>query len=384
MSSIQFTDNLLLLMGTNPLPNYVAARLLGEAKTELHLVTTPEMKAMEVPQRLLKLLGRDPSEQNQYIPINAIAPDDIFKKIYERVVDTPGSWGLHYTGGKKIIATHAYRAMEHALADTEREGQGVFSYLDADTLEMVIEQGDGSVQYHSSRLDLPVMLWQLLYLHGKPQSTVTKARWDNYPAGAFSNRPLGQKPHRVPFQPELCEQLKNACCRDDTSTFEKFQQQIPDLSRNTGQTEKDLKEWVRKNFWLEHYVLDQILKIQNECGIDDYALGFESEIFGGEKNFESDILVMQNYRLFYITITTAKREKDNKLKLFEAYIRAQQLGGEQAQVALVTLSPDVDARKMENELRSNLHLTGKVFARDYICDSTNFREYLKDWFQWSA
>ncbi len=248
---------------------------------------------------------------------------------------------------------------------------------------MVIEQEGEPVQYCSFKLETPISLWQLIYLHGKPERTVNRARWEKYRDGAFDNRRLGLKPQRVPFRPDLCEKMKQAHISDDSAVFNDMRAKIPELSRETGQAEKDLRDWLNKNVWLEHHVLEQILQIKDECETNDYALGFETQIFGGAKDFESDILVMKGHRLFYITITIAKKEKDNKLKLFEAYIRAQQLGGEQAKVALVTLSLDegVSAARMENELRSDLHLHGKVFDRDHLKDTANFREELKNWFQ---
>lgn len=373
------TDHLMLLMGTNPLPNYVAAKLLAKPDTQLHLVVTDEIQAMGIPIRLLKQLEKDPSDQDYYISVKATDPSDIFSKVCERVTKKPGSWGLHYTGGKKVMATHAYRAMEHALAKSGPDIQGIYSYLDADSLEMVIKQSGKPVQYCSSELDSPVMLWQLLDLHGKPETTIKKARWETYPTGAFENRALGKKPQRVPFYPDLCEQLKNAQITDDHSPFEELRNSILPLSQRTGQKEQDLQMWLSENIWFEHYVLGQIIRVKDECHISDYVLGFEAQIFGGAKEFESDILAIQGHQLFYITITTAKKEKENKLKFFEAYIRAQQLGGEQAKVALVTLSPHVNAQSMENELRSDLHLTGKVFDRNHLQDTINFHEELKNW-----
>jgi hypothetical protein len=49
---------------------------------------------------------------------------------------------------------------------------------------------------------------------------------------------------------------------------------------------------------------------------------------------------MQGHRLFYISVTTDASKKLNKSKLFEAYVRAQQLGGDQAEVGLVTFYKD--------------------------------------------
>lgn len=379
------SDHLFLLVGTNPLPNYVAARLLARPNTRLHLVVTDETLNMGIPERMLKLLGKDPTDQSQYVPVKASNPGDIYSKVMGRVKNSSESWGLHYTGGKKVMATHAYRAMEHALAESGRKGQGVFSYLDASTLAMVIEQEGKPVEYYSSRLEEPLMLWQLIDLHGKPQATVRKACWTDYSEGVFDNRPLSEKLHRIPFQPDLCEALKNASLSDDAAFKESVIADIPSLSSATHQRQKDIEEWVNNGFWLEHYLLDRIIYLKDVCGISDYALGFESHIFDPidwEKDiFESDLVAIQNYRLFYFSVTTSKNKKSNKMRLFEAHARAQQLGGEQARTALVTFYPEPD--RLRNELYDERHIQVRIFGPEHLEETDTFDEYLKDWMKWS-
>jgi hypothetical protein len=380
------SDHLFLLVGTNPLPNYVASQLLAAPNTRLYLAVTDEILKMKIPERLLKLLGRDPSDQSQNVPVEASNSIDIYSKVMNRVINTPGSWGLHYTGGKKVMAVHAYRAVERALAETNRAGQGVFSYLDADSLAIVIEQAGKPVEYYSSRLEEPVMLWQLIDLHGKPEATVNKARWDYYPEEAFDNRPLREKLHRTPFQPDLCEALKNASLSDNKVFIDTVIERIPALASETNQRSKDIEDWISNGFWLEHYLLNRILHLKDVCGISDYALGFESHIFDPidwEKDiFESDVVAIQNYRLFYFSATTSKNKKSNKLRLFEAYARAQQLGGEQAKTALVTFYPEPD--RLRRELYDERHIQVSIFGPEHMEDTDTFDEYLKDWMKWSV
>lgn len=378
------TDNLMLLLGTNPLPNYIAASILANPNTKLHIVQTDSIRNTKIPERLLKLLGRDPSDQTQYISISSIDPWDIFDKVYTRVLNTSGSWGLHYTGGKKIMATHAYRATEHALAESDRLNRAVFSYLDADTLALICEEPGQPIRYFSSKLQNPLMLWQLIYLHGKPEETVKLARWEDYPEGYFESLSLKKKPQRIPFQPSVCEDLKNAKITKDEREFEGIQKRLEATASQLSREISEIKFWFSEHMWLEHFVLDRILSLQGRCGITDYAHGFESHIFEpiniGAEKFESDVLAIQNYRLFYFSVTRSENKKNNKLKLFEAYARAQQLGGEQAKAVLVTLYEDPEG--LRRELYDERHIQVYVFGPDDMRTTTEFEGRLEDLFSW--
>src|SRR5579875_3276771 len=94
--------------------------------------------------------------------------------------------GLHYTGGTKVMSVHAYRALENWARSTENQGQereAIFSYLDARTLSMRIEEipGRDMLSYPVS-LEVKISIEELLKMHGwqwhldkrgKPQKPVT-------------------------------------------------------------------------------------------------------------------------------------------------------------------------------------------------------------------
>ena len=409
------TDHLMLLIGTNPLPNYIAGRMLLKPDTRLHLVVTPEIRKTNIPNRLARLLGRDETDENLYLEVASFDPGNIFKTVYNRVKACPGSWGLHYTGGKKSMATHSYRAVERALADADRR-KGVFSYLDADRLELVIDPEETEPAQFYSIKEI-ISLAELLGLHGQPDKVVKQVTWGDFDD---TNFPLQtSKPRRTPFLPDFCQiwletWLKNDnyyllqewrskqpyyrhgkdfnFIRDEdyqslsfpelivTNPSTKYHS-IAEISKDTGKTISHIVQWLDGS-WLEHFVLKQVLAVSKICEINDYALGLESNIFQPENpekdTFESDVIVMKGHRLFYLSVTTDTKKSMNKSKLFEAYLRAQQLGGEHAEAGMVTFFPN--PARLEKELRDERHARVKVFGPNDLSSPENLQAGLISWF----
>lgn len=449
------TANLILLMGMNPLPNYIAARMLGWPSIRLHLVITPEIGTTKLAERLILTLGGNPKDESQYLYLNSSDPSHIFQQISTRVKNTSGRWGLHYTGGKKVMVIQAFKAMEKALADSSRP-DGIYSYLDADRNALVIDPfgtGHGDI----CPIEENVSLRQLLQLHGQPDRVTEKVNWGE---NQQENSDLNKKPRRVPFQSEFCSGFLSAwleqpdemaawramelgvssgrLCKDiyakkeqenvivkelagrgmilgigydasgkkaTNSRVKKELQQLrqeiwehlsfPEIARKKAGVDNlktmsvvanvsiaTLGDWLEGK-WLEDYVLAQVIAIATDCGINDYALGLESNLFNPENEandkFESDVIFMRGHQLFYISVTTDTTKHLNKNKLFEAYHRAQQLGGEHAQAGLVTLYPN--PRQLEKELLSERHALVCAFGPNNLRTPQIFRSELKVWME---
>ncbi|MGC9527894.1 MAG: DUF1887 domain-containing protein, partial [Limnospira sp.] len=157
-------DHLFLLIGENPLPNYVAARTLLNSDGTVYLVYTNQTKSQK---NQLKI-----SFKNQNFSCKEVALDqqksDSNKsnayKIYTIVkgtaeqVPSNQSIGLHYTGGTNPMAIHAYRA----ITDLKRTDT-VYSYLDAKTLEIFIDHPNSDSTHRGVQLE--VSLEDLFKLH---------------------------------------------------------------------------------------------------------------------------------------------------------------------------------------------------------------------------
>lgn len=156
-------DHLFLLIGENPLPNYVAARLLLERGGTPYLVYTTDTE--KAAKRLQNILNNEPIglKKAQLISLNDYESDafHIQKEIRDKLSKiTQGKIGLNYTGGTKAMAVHAYRAIkEHP--DT------VFSYLDPRRLEMCIdEENKERTRIKVQPEVLQVKLAKLFQIHG--------------------------------------------------------------------------------------------------------------------------------------------------------------------------------------------------------------------------
>jgi len=157
------TDSLFLLIGTNPLPNYVAFRLLAKPECHIYFVHTEETG--KIANRLVDAMGL-PSDKWTKILVKDSDANDIFTKIYSHA-DGKHGLGLNYTGGTKSMAVHSYRA----ILDVDPDA--IFSYLDARRLELTIDRVGTSSIRRPVGLSVRLSMEALLTLHGRtPDGTI--------------------------------------------------------------------------------------------------------------------------------------------------------------------------------------------------------------------
>src|SRR5208337_139448 len=102
-------DSLILLVGSNPLPNYLAAMALKPSK--IHLVHTNETKRPK--DRLHVALSADLGSSvtvdgDAFVddPFSASAVSDKIRDLIAKC----NAAHLHYTGGTKVLSAHALKA----------------------------------------------------------------------------------------------------------------------------------------------------------------------------------------------------------------------------------------------------------------------------------
>ena len=81
-----------------------------------------------------------------------------------------------------------------------------------------------------------------------------------------------------------------------------------------------------------------------------------------------DVVALRGYQLFAFSCSTGSKKGLLKTKLFEAYIRARQLGGDEGRIALVCCSNDPDG--LEYEMRRDVDPEGRirVFGSKHLAD----------------
>lgn len=361
-------DHLFLLVGENPLPNYVAARTLLNDGGTVYLVftkqTIPQKNCLRGIDGLhkygIKCVEVDLAnyESNAY---------HICSHIQQRLNSlNGGSVGINYTGGTKAMAVHAYRAIQ------EKEPNAVFSYLDSRTLKMWLDQKGNRPIHFDVNFEPSLNLEKLFRLHNNNY-------WlDNQPpcpepfladiaakfADFHSNDDRLAKEWRSWCKYQLHPKTKNGdywkkepglnCSPPISITLEGLspsiknilQQelkvstthlQLGDIKKKKGfDSLTHVCEWL-DGTWLESYVLQQVKGIQDEFGIKESMMSFHirDSRNNWRERFEFDVAFIKGYQLFAISCTTSGNKARCKQKLFEAHLRARQLGGDEARVALV-------------------------------------------------
>jgi len=428
-------DHLFLLIGENPLPNYVAANLLLREGGKPYLVFSERTE--KPAERLKEELGLT---DNEMISLNNNEANayEIKKRIREKIKEIQreiiskhpekNQFGLNYTGGTKAMAAHAYQAF---LFPDEKDSKiqlnppPIFSYLDSSSLKMLIDQRENPIpldipkprlelsleklfKLHGLSLSKPpkneVTLTELveaivknnelwrewckneLYIQGRQREKITQTKVENeietyFKFGDWKNhKELSNVSFSITGLPEDIISImkhKKMISQDETLSIKHLRDLniFPKPSKNEN-IPKEICKWF-EGVWLEDYVLQQLTKIQKQCSLDEIGMSFNFPEKEDKAFFEFDVACLRGYQLFAISCTTDNTDSLCKSKLFEAYNRARLMGGDEARVTLVCYSDK--SKKIEQAFMSQIpdHKV-KVFGSGDIVDLS---EKLKNWIQ---
>jgi hypothetical protein len=427
-------DHLFLLVGENPLPNYIAGKLLVREDGIIYLVYSTRTKPEH--DNLVKVLQSE-GFKTQPVPLGKSEADgneiqsQINKVLKPKHQPISGRIGLNYTGGTKAMAVHAYQAIQSFVSPSEESK--VFSYLDSRSLKLFVEG-------HSSEpvglaVQPPPSLDTLLQLHNlsKIEEPITQPQLSEA-AIEFSGE-FKKIPNSGYGDSQVVEQWKKWCDNSFKSAKQtngrwKDENELPKelLLDKSGGVPQEIKRILRDTLqsatdsqlridllkdrlanpelglayiyhwlgggWLEDYVLFQIQKLKeqkNKYYIRESSASLkiqDPEIkYREREQFEFDVVFMIGYQLFAISCTTSSYHDRCKQKLFEAQLRARQLGGDEARVALVScynrnetdylrkeLSLIIGNQKEEDKYDKRI----EVFGRSDL-DSTQFSKKLDRW-----
>lgn len=405
-------EHLLLLVGRNPLPDAVAAQLLVPRTGVVSLIHSPATAefALNLASWLIrrghKVVMREIHESN---------PASIFAGVKERLGDVrTARVGLNYTGGTKTMAVHAYRAAERWAA--AQHAALSCSYLDARALALVFDPLDPASgaepdrRYVGRAFDLGFE--ELLELHGlKAPKRLHKepflpaaaralaqanadhaglAAWLAWKRGALDsyhkkNNPdewdrkrLAEDALSMPTDPALQPFVQTLIAElglpDGTREVN-----LAVVSRQAGQDDPAyFADWLAGK-WLEHHLLDLFWALAPESHLHHCAQGVVvdfAKVNSTLIDFEMDAIAMRGYQLFVASCSVDANKRRLKLKLFEAFVRARQLGGDEARVALVCRSPVPD--EIEAEMKRDVDPEGRirVFGLPHWAE---LREHLRTW-----
>lgn len=312
------------------------------------------------------------------------------------------------------MSVHAYRALEEWARKSAGSSTPIYSYLDARTLCMRfdphnIESGQRSNSIYVGRaveLDFVELLqlqrWSLkcdpkcvallpITAGALARACATREGYDAWKRWIaevllpgrrvvkstgkedwISPTELRTSPAKFPEEPLL---------RDVTRSL-RSELDIPEGDLGLDHAAFGCKptpfcEWLHGK-WLEHHVLDAIEGLAISLGLQEYGQSIETK----EVEFELDVAAIRGYQLFALSCGTGSDQTGGKWhlkqKLFEIYVRARQLGGDEARVALVCCAEHPNI--IEREMRQELHAEGqiRVFGMEDLAD---LPRSIKEWIE---
>lgn len=413
--SYEFSD-LVLLIGTNPLPNFVVAKYFMENNPSLKRIwmiisegTPVQTSTEKLADNLISVLTKinDEIDFRRPISINDIGDaESIFNTMVtmQRAIIKSENFGkvhLNYTGGTKSMSVHAYRAIEEKFKE-----QCEFSYLDARDFKLKMDY-QKSKTTSDLRKKVNISILELIELHDCTGVGEFKKKRKNTlelinkfkPARKYLEGLIGTED----WQDKLLEfsvngyQLKTIVegmySDNENSQHREIRTQeyvanehileamklIPAeyrilqddktiVLKNEGNKKK--KEKAAEFFggiWLEHYIyefLNTKIEEMNEGIVAPQTVAIETDASikvenTQSKDFQIDVLLINGYQVCGISCTTAAKQDICKGKSFEIIHRTQQFGGGEAKALQVCFISNEHIEKFETDIKSHTSAESK-------------------------
>lgn len=389
---------LILLVGSNPLPNYLSACALRPGKIALVYTEETEDAKDRLKRKLKEVLTSDVED--------ALVKDATDAREVRRTIDhvLPGKNTevlLNYTGGTKVMAVHARMAFYERGGTAEHA-----SYLDEGGKgrqpRLRFDCGDSKPLAEFE--DVPLNLQTVFSLHGIVHTPRTPK--DPAPIADDARKILCKVLQDVPLAAALY------CERERLEEYSNPLKAVPEpfraeryglaLSQPIFPTEqlKDLgnsdwrKSWFKQWYsfiggeWLEEWVGKQIhaLDLQPKPEI---VIGVNARRGLEKAELEVDIAAVSGHRSYFISCTTDATKSVCKSKLFEVAVRSRHLGGDLARAALVCLAGDTITSQLQKDIDDlwGASNSTKVFGLSDIrewsdCEGKTGNRYsLKTWLE---
>lgn len=389
---------LCLLVGTNPLPNYVVMKHLKDSYDKFFLIYSEENRNQRgtgiYAQKLQEVLDGLSGKIERWSLPDVSDSRSIYKHMSE-LFKKPGELDeihLNYTGGTKAMAVHVYEFLKENYQE-----KFVYSYLDARNFELVVYEGTskgaGKIRERCYLRKVGISIENLLKLHNCDNMALGKKI--EFSAENKKNINFDFDKEELEIYKKIRTILSNSADRDiliemfKNDSLEKMFAYLAEKNRRDSWDdlldligEKDLKNF-RGGKWLEFYIFHQLRETLGKKDIESFNLSLGMNLQArkklpspkgasqGGKDFEIDVFIIAGYQFIGISAATKTDKKACKLKGFEIAHRVRQIGGDESRAFLVTtLSPEV-AKDVEDEL---FYETGsdsgkvKVFGIDDLAD----------------
>lgn len=379
--------NLVLLIGTNPLPNFVVAKYFSDTFSNLkniYLIHSSGNKyqssTLEYAKNIEKVLRKNSQIIN--VNINYVSLSDIenqksnvndLNSAFEEV-SADENIDLNYTGGTKTMGIHVYNFLKDKYNERFKS-----SYLSAKTFKLINENGELITE--DLRKKVNIDFTDLLDLHGfsrinkdcdykfeKALSEYAKYINDGILDDYFTSY---QRKDFVTHSDNLIASKKSINKEIQISGKLLEINNLLPVGYNLFDIEgkllrilpedKNIKKVVEfiDGKWIEEYFYN-ILKesIKNNISIlKNWEI--QKPSWSKDLKFELDIMLIFGYQLCGISITTISKKAKCKNKGFEIIMRTRQIGGDESKSILITRLHEKPVKELQNELELDTGGTSK-------------------------
>jgi len=376
-------EDLILLVGSNPLPNFVSVALLRPKR--VHLVHSEETKT--VCQRLANCLGKQLQCEvvgtEKYRIGNASDVSEI-RRIAERL---PMGCALNYTGGTKVMAAHVLDVWKHQKGGRDDWA----SYLDDKSDKLLFDDGTEVAIEEKVPMALTTLTDGLHGLQVKTRTPVPGGPTED-DAAVVAKAVCGQ----VSLASQLYQHSHKSTDRGvKWKTAKEVREQPISLASvgaelsaslipREGSTSAQIDVWLRflGGDWLEDYVASLLYGVQSKAPVVEGAppnwFIHKGVTDNSRRDFEVDVVLLRGHRLYAVSCTT--EAQDHHLcqsKLFEVALRARQLGGDLARFAFVCLlSRDSQGNEWADILENKIGSAWEAHFRPRVFGLRHLREWI--------
>ncbi len=371
MKQYDFTD-LVLLVGTNPLPNYVVGKFfLGENKGLERIWLVCSSGTAKIAQNLENSLKEVIKENNLKIEIRMpeLKNESSVKYIEEdfqsskfNLLRKSKKVHLNYTGGTKAMAVHLHR-----LVGTINNDPSYFSYLDARSFKLIDDKDNVIVD--DMRIPIILTMEQIIKLHGFKRNnkdtlysfpdTIKKisdfinsnppkiSAFIEQRSKANESFPTKKEPSKsvnlndtyFNVYKEIVETIPQKYWKGSSDSFQGFNDQYVYKLVNGGE-------------WLEIYT--KLILEENNKNFSSIYSNWEIKAISWEtksdQKFELDVIIIKGYQLLGISCTIGEDRSECKKKGFEMSHRIKQIGGEEARTIVICGMKKQSAKELKDEL----------------------------------
>jgi hypothetical protein len=353
MEKSKSVQKLILLIGSNPMPNFISVLMFKPQK--VWFCYTPQTK--DVKKRLQSVLNKKYTFESKEIYISDAGDSEAVRKAFQEI-DIDENTYLNYTGGTKVMAAQARMIFK------EIGGQHSHAFYVYDR-ETIIRFDNGR-EIAFKDINWKFEIKDILSLHN--------IEIDNQKIPTEEEIELSREIANfiLNLKEEDIAQNKN-----ESELKRKFQGKYSEVSES----------FFRRGDWLEIWTERLIGGLIRE----DANSSIHVSLYCRRENrlFEIDVVAIYKHRIYVISCTISHKLDKCKSKLFEVALRSRQLGGDLARSAFVCLIYGEDDQgayidQLRNDIKDfwDTPNTPRVFGLDHLREWMNGRlKSLKEWLE---